>query len=68
MVWLLPPLLAHQQVVYLSQPFYVSPVELTDGTGGGRGGAKSYDDEKAWSSINYSILSPTISRYTVQKR
>ncbi len=36
-------------------------VELTDGRGGGRrgwGGAKSYDDEKAWSSINHSILSP----------
>jgi hypothetical protein len=32
----------------------VSPVELTDGRGGegGEGGAKSYDDKKAWASIN----------------
>jgi hypothetical protein len=40
----------------------VSPVELTDrkgeeGVGDGRGGAKSYVGEKAWSSINHSILS-----------
>jgi hypothetical protein len=39
----------------------VSLVELTDGRGGegekGREGAKSYDSEKAWSSINHSILS-----------
>jgi hypothetical protein len=33
----------------------VSPVELTDGRGGGPG-AKSYDCEKAWSSIHHSIL------------
>jgi hypothetical protein len=38
----------------------VALIELTDGQGGGRGdggGAKSYDGEKAWSSIIRSILS-----------
>ncbi len=39
----------------------VSPVELPVGGGGGGGGgevggAVSYDREKAWSSINHSIL------------
>ncbi len=36
----------------------MSPVELTDvtgGEGGGRG-AKPYDSEKAWSSLNHLIL------------
>jgi hypothetical protein len=33
----------------------VSPVELFDGRG--RGGAKSYEGEKVWSSINNAILS-----------
>jgi hypothetical protein len=35
------------------------PVELTEGRGweGGGRGAKSYDHEEAWLSINYSILS-----------
>jgi hypothetical protein len=37
----------------LSQSSCVSPVKLT----GGEGGAKSNDSEKAWSSINHSILS-----------
>ncbi len=38
-----------------------APVEITDGREGGRGGgAKSQDDEKAWSSINQSILSGPI--------
>jgi hypothetical protein len=45
-----PPLLSRQHVVYLSQSSYVSPVELADvERGGARGGAKSYDIEKAWS-------------------
>ncbi len=36
----------------------MSPVELADGRGGGCwDGAKSYDGEKAWSSIIHSILS-----------
>jgi hypothetical protein len=37
----------------------VSPVKLNDGEGrGGRGhGAKSYEPEKAWPSINHSIFS-----------
>jgi hypothetical protein len=54
-----PPTLSCQQVVSVSQSSCVSPVELTDGIGGeeGGGGAKTYDGEKAWSSINHSILS-----------
>ncbi len=41
-----------------SQPSCVSPVELAEGRGGGGGGgAKTYDDEKAWSSINHWTLS-----------
>ncbi len=37
----------------------MSSVELTDGRGGGRdkGRAKSYNVEKAWTSIYYSVLS-----------
>jgi hypothetical protein len=36
----------------------VAPVEITDGRWEGcGGGAKSYDGEKAWSSINHSALS-----------
>jgi hypothetical protein len=51
-----------QQVDSLSQSSSVSLVELTDergvvGTEVDGGGAKSYDDEKAWSSINHSIPS-----------
>ncbi len=35
------------------------PVELTAGSGGGGGaGAKPYDSEKAWFSINHSIFPP----------
>ncbi len=55
-----PPFpLSHQQVVSLSQSSSVSPVELTDRRVGERNGegAKSYDSEKAWSSINHLILS-----------
>jgi hypothetical protein len=39
----------------------VSPVDLTDGRGGGgvRRGAESYDRKKAWPSINPSILTDT---------
>ncbi len=37
------------------------PVELTDGNGGGEGGRpKSYEGEKAWSSIIHYILSATL--------
>ncbi len=52
-----PPSPPPQQLV---SPFQSSqsPVELTDGRGGGGGrGAKSNDIEKAWPSINHSILS-----------
>jgi hypothetical protein len=58
MIWLLPHPLSCQQVVCLSQSSCVSLVELTDrrevGVGGG---AKPCDGEKAWPSINHSILS-----------
>jgi hypothetical protein len=59
MIWLLAhPHLSCQQDAALSQSSCVSPVELTDGRGGrGERGAKSYDSEKAWSSINHTILS-----------
>ncbi len=45
----------------LSQSSCVSPVELTDRGegGGGRQETKADDREKAWSSINHSILSGT---------
>jgi hypothetical protein len=38
--------------------------------GGGGGGAKSYDREKAWSSVNHSILSDTskVSNCYIQRR
>ncbi len=56
-IWLLGPL-SRQQVVFLSQYSCVSPMNLTDGKGGGGGGgAKPYDGERAWSSINYTLLS-----------
>jgi hypothetical protein len=52
-----PPPLARQQVVFLSQSFCGSPVELTDGREGvSGGGVETYDGEKTWSSINHSIL------------
>jgi hypothetical protein len=47
---LLPSVTCHSFSVFL-------PVELTDGRKGGVGGAKSHDREKAWSSLNHSILS-----------
>ncbi len=55
----LPPL-SLQQVVSLSQSPCMSPVELTDGRRGrerGGGEARSYDSEKALTSVNHSILS-----------
>jgi hypothetical protein len=60
MIWLLLHTLplSRQQVVSPSQSSYVSLVKLTDCRGGGEGGvgAKSYDGEKAWSSMNHSML------------
>jgi hypothetical protein len=57
MIWLL----SLQQVVSPSHSSCVSPLALTGGrggeVGGDGGGAKSYDGEKAWSSINHSMLS-----------
>jgi hypothetical protein len=52
LIWFLPPPLSRQQVVSLSQSSC-----LTQGGGEGVEGAKSYDREKAWSSIKHSILS-----------
>ncbi len=56
-----PPLSLHscQLVVSLSHSSWVLLVQLADGRGGrGDGGrAKSYDCEKAWSSIYHSVLS-----------
>jgi hypothetical protein len=56
-------LLAHprptscQQLVSLSQSYCVLPVELADGREGGGRGAKLNDRDKAFPSINHSILS-----------
>jgi hypothetical protein len=58
-----PPSLSSQQVVSLSQYSCVSPIELIVVGGGGRGGrgwGRSQiilPQERAWSSINHSILS-----------
>jgi hypothetical protein len=62
MIWLqpIPTSLSRQQIVSLSQSSCMTPVELNDGRGGRAGGgeeAKSYDGEKAWSSIYHSVLS-----------
>ncbi len=61
MIWLPPnplPPFSRKKILSLFQPFCVSPVELTDERGGRVwGGAKSYNDEKAWLSISHSILS-----------
>ncbi len=47
--------LSRQQITSLSQSSCLSPVELILTGEGGRG-AKSYDRERAWPSINHSIL------------
>ncbi len=53
-----PPSPISKLSLFLSQSFCMSPVELTLWGGGGGGhGAKSNDREKAWSSINHSMLS-----------
>jgi hypothetical protein len=54
-----PPPLPPTSPVSLSRSSFLSPVELTDGRGwvGGGRGAKSYDGERAWCSINHLILS-----------
>ncbi len=63
MIQLLAPPPFRQQVVYLFPYSCVSPVKLTNGSwpigweGKCKWGAKSYDHQKAWSSIIHSILS-----------
>jgi hypothetical protein len=54
MVLLLPDPLSRQQVVYLSQSSFVSPVEGGEGVGEELNYTKG---EKAWYSINHSIFS-----------
>ncbi len=55
---LAPPPPPPFSLVSLSQSCCELPVNLTNERGEGvGGGAKSYDGEKAWSSINHSILS-----------
>ncbi len=49
--------LSHQQIRLATHRKTEKEKHLVDGRwGGGGGGAKSYDSEKIWSSINYSIL------------
>ncbi len=52
-----PTPFSREQVVSLSQSFCVSPDELIDGWVDGQGTKSSYDGEKAWPSINHSIIS-----------
>ncbi len=52
-----PPLLSASCLFFLSLPVCRRSSLLTGEGGGGGGGAKSYDGEKAWLSINHSILS-----------
>jgi hypothetical protein len=62
LIWLHPHPLPHSPVrklsLYLSLPVSHRSSLLTgeEGEGGG-GGAKSYDGEKVWSSVNHSMLS-----------
>ncbi len=57
-----------RQSFSLYQSSCVSPVEFTDMKEGQDGrGAKSYDGEKAWSSINHSILSAELPPSSVQQ-
>ncbi len=51
------PTPSSQQIGPLSLSFCVSPVQLTDGGGGGGRGDENYDRKKAWASLNRTILS-----------
>jgi hypothetical protein len=54
-----PPSTVSKLSIFLSFPVRCFSVEFTDEKGGGGGrGAKSYEREKAWPSINHSIFSP----------
>jgi hypothetical protein len=66
MIWLYPPFPLSRQQVFQSS--FVSPVELSYWRveGGGGRGTKSYDGEKAWSSINHSLLSGPGPLYIIQ--
>ncbi len=55
-----PSPLSRQLIGRLSKSSCVSLVQLTDGRRGGGRGAESYDRQKAWTSINRSILSGTV--------
>jgi hypothetical protein len=62
MIWLLPHPLPPLPSVSSTAPATHRKTEkerqLSDGIEGWEGGgAKSYDDEKAWSSVNHSVLS-----------
>jgi hypothetical protein len=58
-IWLLP--LPSASCLFLNLPL-CRRLGLLTGEGGG-GGAKSYDGEKVWSSIDKSILSASRDRY-----
>jgi hypothetical protein len=57
MIWLLAHPLPRQYARPATYRKAEKERQLADERGGGVGGAKSYGGEKAWSSINYSILS-----------
>ncbi len=56
MIWLLPPLQS-ARCLYFCLPVFRQSNLLSRERGRGGGGAEWYDDEKAWPSINHSILS-----------
>jgi hypothetical protein len=62
MIWLLPHSLIYPPSPVSKSPFLVflcvaSRAYLRERVGRGGGAAKSFDDEKTWSSINHSMLS-----------
>ncbi len=67
MIWLLPHHLTPYPIsklsLFLSLPVSRRSSYLTGEGGRGGGGAKSHDDEKAWSSINHSIFTDKKENY-----
>ncbi len=60
MIWLLqsstPSHPLSRKQAFLNLPVFAGRTYRQEMEGGGGGGAKSYDVEKAWSSVNHSIV------------